>query len=170
MNAPDPSASSPSPLQALAGIIDSLGCRSVLLCSHSPLDGLDGLCAELNCALTVALTDQAAMPSIPQQRFDLAIVADYLEHHPQAQGEILVSRLRNLHSNHIAVFQQDSAPGKWPESAFYALALKHQHTFEHTDSNPLALYTYDIESYNHRRTWNNARFWANPENFGRYWW
>ncbi|MFK7730636.1 MAG: DUF6231 family protein [Pseudomonadales bacterium] len=170
MSAAAPSKSELSPLQSLANIIHSLECRTVLLCSHSQLEGLGSLCAEMNCDLSVVLADQDQMPVIPMQRFDLVVVADYLEHHSQSEGATVIARLRNLHSNHIAVFQQDRAQGIWPESAFFALALKHQHRFEYADSNALHLYTYDIESYNHKRTWNNARFWANPENFGRYWW
>ncbi len=170
MSSADSPISELSPLQSLANIIHSLDCRSVLLCSHSPLEGLDNLCAEMNCDLSVVLASQNHTPDIPMQRFDLAVVADYLEHHSQVEATTLISRLRNLHSNHIAVFQQEGAQENWPESAFYALALKHQHRFERADSKPLQLYTYDIESYNHKRTWNNARFWANPENFGRYWW
>lgn len=170
MSVADSSSSALSPLQSLADIIHSLGCRTVLLCSHSRLEGLDSLCFEMNCELSEVLADQDHMPDIPMQRFDLVVVADYLEHHSQAQGATLIARLRNLHSNHIAVFQQESTQEVWSESAFYALALKHQHRFEHADSKPLQLYTYDIESYNHKRTWNNARYWANPQNFGRYWW
>ena len=28
----------------------------------------------------------------------------------------------------------------------------------------------DLDNYNFERSWNNSRFWANPENWGKYWW
>lgn len=31
-------------------------------------------------------------------------------------------------------------------------------------------YHYDISRYNFKRSWNNPKFWANPENFNRYRW
>jgi hypothetical protein len=34
----------------------------------------------------------------------------------------------------------------------------------------LNCFAYQIENYIKKRDWNNARYWANPENFGKYWW
>ena len=34
----------------------------------------------------------------------------------------------------------------------------------------LTLYTYDLYEYKQVPDWLNAKFWANPENFGKYWW
>ena len=32
------------------------------------------------------------------------------------------------------------------------------------------IFTYNLESYNKKRNWNNADGWANPENFDKYRW
>ena len=32
------------------------------------------------------------------------------------------------------------------------------------------LHTYQLAHYNFSRRWNNAKYWANPENFDRYRW
>jgi len=34
----------------------------------------------------------------------------------------------------------------------------------------LTLFTYDLREYKQVPDWLNAKFWANPENFGKYWW
>ena len=39
-----------------------------------------------------------------------------------------------------------------------------------TKSGDYQAFIYDIGRYNRRRSWNNAKFWANPENFNRYRW
>jgi hypothetical protein len=38
------------------------------------------------------------------------------------------------------------------------------------DEQVLTLFTYDLLDYKQVPDWLNARFWANPENFGKYWW
>ena len=34
----------------------------------------------------------------------------------------------------------------------------------------LHLFTYDLLDYKQVPDWLNAKFWANPQNFGKYWW
>jgi hypothetical protein len=38
------------------------------------------------------------------------------------------------------------------------------------DQQVLSLFTYDLREYKQVPDWLNAKFWANPENFGKYWW
>ena len=38
------------------------------------------------------------------------------------------------------------------------------------DEQTLSLFTYDLREYKQVPDWLNAKFWANPENFGKYWW
>jgi len=168
-----------SPLQSLAGIIEGLQAKSVLLCSRGPSGDIQAVCNELHCTLDTLSADAADTPQPPQPRYDLAIVADCLEHLDHAQGERLLGRLRNQHSNHIVVvYRPDklssakpaATSAGWLPQHFFAFAMRHHESFENDEKGCLQLYTYEIESYTLKRDWNNARFWANPENFGRYWW
>ena len=34
----------------------------------------------------------------------------------------------------------------------------------------LTLFTYDLREYKQVPDWLNAKLWANPERFGKYWW
>ena len=53
--------------------------------------------------------------------------------------------------------------------ASLALALQAGERFQR-DEQVLTLFTYDLLDYKQVPDWLNARFWANPENFGKYWW
>ena len=52
---------------------------------------------------------------------------------------------------------------------FYSLALQASERFAR-DEQVLTLFTYDLLDYKQVPDWLNSRFWANPENFGKYWW
>ncbi len=130
------------------------------------------LCEQLGCELCdTRLSTDLEPTKLPAQRFDLAVVANTLEHCDRSAGEKLLGQLRNLHANHLVIVYQRRPNSEWQAAHFYALGLHLKQTFENNEAGePLELYTYDIESYNHKREWNTARFWANPENFGKYWW
>ena len=57
----------------------------------------------------------------------------------------------------------------WQENDFFALALQASECFQR-DKQTLSLFTYDLLDYKQVPDWLNAKFWANPENFGKYWW
>jgi hypothetical protein len=102
------------------------------------------------------------------QRFDLALVVDCLEHLPKRDGLNLLGGIRNLNASRIAVLADLSASG-WQETDFYSLALQASERFQRDDQ-VLTLFTYDLLDYKQVPDWLNSRFWANPENFGKYWW
>ena len=59
-------------------------------------------------------------------------------------------------------------PG-WSFTDFIGLGFRRQAELGYEDS-PLTLYTYNIDSYNHKRAWNNPDNWANPEMWDKAWW
>ncbi|MCY1517439.1 hypothetical protein D9M68_521200 [compost metagenome] len=63
----------------------------------------------------------------------------------------------------------DLAASEWTETDFFALALQASERFRR-DEQTLTLFTYDLHEYKQVPDWLNAKFWANPENFGKYWW
>ncbi len=128
----------------------------------------------LFCSITeeAALTQQANIDYChPQyladinQRYDLAIVANCLEHLDNKAGVELLGRLRNLISPHIWLLIQNK---HWQANDLLGLGFRLQHSF--TGDTNLQSYTYNLSSYNFKRQWNNSSRWANPENWGKYWW
>ena len=102
------------------------------------------------------------------QRYDLALLVDCLEHLPKRDGLNLLGGIRNLNASRIAVLSDLAASG-WQETDFYSLALQASERFQRDDQ-VLTLFTYDLLDYKQVPDWLNSRFWANPENFGKYWW
>jgi len=117
----------------------------------------------------VFCADPGPLPqALAAQRFDLALVVDCLEYLPKPQGLTLLGGIRNLNASRIAVLVDLGACG-WKETDFFSLALQAGERFQR-DEQMLTLFTYDLLDYKQVPDWLNARFWANPENFGKYWW
>ncbi|NVZ79358.1 hypothetical protein HX859_31140, partial [Pseudomonas gingeri] len=115
------------------------------------------------------LAEPGALPAdLAARRFDLALVVDCLEHLPKRAGRELLGGIRNLNASRIAVLVDMPASG-WQDSDFFALALQSSERFQR-DQQVLTLFTYDLREYKQVPDWLNAKFWANPENFGKYWW
>lgn len=102
------------------------------------------------------------------RRYDLALVADCLEHLPKRDGMQLLGGIRNLNASRIAVLVDLSACD-WQATDFFSLALQISARFEREEQT-LTLFTYDLLVYKQVPDWLNAKFWANPQMFGKYWW
>ncbi|MFC4259784.1 DUF6231 family protein [Marinobacter lacisalsi] len=97
---------------------------------------------------------------------DLAIVTDTLEHLPVETGRVLLGQLRNLGNHQIAVLVSNNSD--WAFNDFIALGFVRQASNEADGGH--TLYTYNIDTYNHKRTWNNPKYWANPEMWDKARW
>jgi len=157
-----------TPQQALAALLDRYAPPRLLLVGAADFPAL----AAFRQAHPDTIVAQAAPGTLPTevagQRFDLAVVVDCLEHMPKRTGQELLGGIRNLNASRIAVLVDLAASG-WQEIDFYALALQASERFQRDDQ-VLTLFTYDLREYKQVPDWLNARFWANPENFGKYWW
>ncbi len=81
--------------------------------------------------------------------------------------EVMLGSLRNQLNAQICVFV--SRQSEWQFQDFIALGFKRLLECRH-ENDELICYSYAIATYNHIRSWNNAKFWANPEMFGKHWW
>lgn len=174
MTAPDhhPLSLASSAIHALAGLLDERRPASVLVLSLNPLPAVAQWCAAHGASLTSLATLDPGTALTGLGRFDLVVVADQLEYMSAAQGTILLGTLRNLHSSSLAVLYQPAlAPEalRWPPNAFLALGLHRAAEFQQAERH-MTLYRYELDSYNFHRTWNTPEHWANPQNWGRYWW
>lgn len=157
-----------TPQQALAALLDRYAPQHLLLVGASRLPAVEAfLQAHPDCRV-----DSCAAGPLPAelaaQRYDLALLADCLEHLDRRSALQLVGGIRNLNSNRVAVLVDLQAAGT-SETDFYALAMQASERFQR-DEQTLTLFTYDLREYKQVPDWLNARFWANPENFGKYWW
>lgn len=160
--------SSQSPQQTLAALLEQYCPTRLLHVGRSDLPAVGAFSrshpnSEINRAETAPLPDDLA-----NRRYDLALVADCLEHLPKRDGLRLLGGIRNLNASRIAVLV-DLQACDWQATDFYALALQVSARFER-DEQTLTLFTYDLLDYKQVPDWLNAKYWANPQMFGKYWW
>ncbi|MGP0014202.1 MULTISPECIES: DUF6231 family protein [Pseudomonas] len=162
------SLSARTPQQALAALLDRYAPQNLLLVGAGSFPALEAFQAA-HPETQVAFAEPGPLPAeLAARRFDLALVVDCLEHLPKRDGRQLLGGIRNLNASRIAVLVDMLASG-WQDSDFFALALQNSERFTR-DEQVLTLFTYDLKEYKQVPDWLNAKFWANPENFGKYWW
>ena len=157
-----------TPQQALAALLDLHQPKRLLSVGTSQFPALEAF-KTAHPDVHVSVAAPGPLPAeLATQRFDLALVVDCLEHLPKPQGLTLLGGIRNLNASRIAVLV-DLGACDWKETDFFSLALQAGERFQR-DEQVLTLFTYDLLDYKQVPDWLNARFWANPENFGKYWW
>ncbi len=160
--------SSRTPQQALAALLDLHAPKRLLLLGASQFGALDAF-KEAHPDTVVSFAEPGPLPeTLAAQRFELALVVDCLEHLSKPAGLTLLGGIRNLNASRIAVLV-DLGACDWKDTDFFSLALQASERFQRDDQ-VLTLFTYDLLDYKQVPDWLNARFWANPENFGKYWW
>ncbi|WAJ38903.1 DUF6231 family protein [Pseudomonas sp. GOM7] len=160
--------SSRTPQQALAALLDRYAPQTLLLVGASSLPAVSAFqAAHPGCRIDIAPAAPLAT-ELSGKRFDLALLVDCLEHLPKRQGLELLAGIRNLNASRVAALV-DLADCDWQETDFFALAMQASEQFKR-EGQMLHLFTYDLLDYKQVPDWLNAKFWANPENFGKYWW
>ncbi|UVL55226.1 DUF6231 family protein [Pseudomonas sp. B21-035] len=156
-----------TPQQALAALLDRYAPQRLLLIGER-FPALEAF-AQAHPQAQIAVASPGELPAeLAAQRFDLALLVDCLEHLSKRDGLQLLGGIRNLNASRVAVLADLSACD-WQETDFFALALQASEKFQR-DAQVLNLFTYDLREYKQVPDWLNAKFWANPENFGKYWW
>ncbi|MFL1513689.1 MULTISPECIES: DUF6231 family protein [Pseudomonas] len=160
--------SSRTPQQALAALLDLYAPARLLLIGASEFPAVAAFKLAHPDSCVAHAAPGPLPPELAARRFDLALVVDCLEHLPKRDGLNLLGGIRNLNASRIAVLA-DLPASQWQETDFFSLALQASERFQRDDQ-VLTLFTYDLLDYKQVPDWLNARFWANPENFGKYWW
>jgi len=134
-----------------------------------------------NCQLQT-INDASLLATIAT-RFDICLIAPDFINQSKQSGIELLAGIRNRLCHHIYLFiplkennlrESHLEKNDWQESDLFSLGLKRLAQFKPQTPNSnepvLNCFAYQIESYIKKRDWNNARFWANPERFGKHWW
>ena len=162
-----------TPNATLLSILQHYQPARLLCVSQTRVPAVEAFCAD-HPDTQLITSDQTPLPvELANQRYDLAIIADLLEHIPQRNGVELLAGLRNLSASRLAVLVDLTQSAHWQENDFFALALQRHASFAQagsTDERTLALYTYDLADYKQVPDWLNNKYWANPEMFDKYWW
>ncbi|MEN5236756.1 MULTISPECIES: DUF6231 family protein [Pseudomonas] len=156
-----------TPQQALAALLERFTPHKLLLVG-TRFPALDAFAAEHPDTLIEVASPGPLPAGLAAQRFDLALLVDCLEHLPKRSGLELLGGIRNLNASRVAVLADLGACG-WHDTDFFSLALSASEKFQR-DEQVLSLFTYDLHDYKQVPDWLNAKFWANPQNFGKYWW
>ncbi|WP_148862318.1 DUF6231 family protein [Marinobacter fonticola] len=95
---------------------------------------------------------------------DLALVTGLLGTLSHEDARQFLGWLRNAGARRVAV---SVAPeDDWSFNEMIGLAFRRYSSLD----DGTVVYAYDIETYNRPRDWNNSKYWANPENWGKYRW
>lgn len=100
---------------------------------------------------------------------EAVVIADCFTDYSKQDMVQLLAGYRNALVAAILVFVGLEQLNEWQSADFYGLGFKKIAAFPHPE-HPLQAFEYNLRSYNHKRLWNTPEYWANPENFGKYWW
>lgn len=104
---------------------------------------------------------------VPALASGLALLSAPIDQLTPEDSIQLIGTLRNLGTRHIVVAIGEGSLLSFQD--FIALGFR-RHVVDETDNGALTLYTYNLDTYNHKRAWNNPQYWANPEMWGKAWW
>lgn len=114
----------------------------------------------------VTLTHREALAAARQQgRADLAVACLEPGMEPLIARQ-LIAALRDLLARQMLVFVPENL---LEDTALLGLALTRQARFE-VDGREWQAWSYDIRTYKAVPDWLNPKFWANPENWGKFRW
>jgi hypothetical protein len=74
--------------------------------------------------------------------------------------------IKNLLSQKIVMFT-DFKDDKKIDETMLRLGLQNE---LRDKTNKLKCFSYNLKTYNNKRSWNNSKGWANPENFNKFRW
>lgn len=158
----------PTPQQDLQAILADTGPRSVVYAGDSLRALLEPWQTGNPDRELMALPETQPHHAFPLPRvFDLGLVAGALEPLSPAEGRLLLGQLRNMGAQQLAVVTVNAAGLSFND--FIALGFVRQQQYPGSEGGQ-SLYTYDIASYNRKRSWNNPQYWANPEMWDKSRW
>lgn len=152
---------------ALRSLLGEQQTRSVLLIGSLPeVDWPSALAADSTPEF-VALPPERAH-TLPQYGLqDLVAIGNTLEVLPRRDAEIMLAGLRDLYARRVLLRLAANAIWRHQDVMAFGFTRLAQLT---SDGNAVTYYGFDVGTYKTTPDWLNAKYWANPELFGRYRW
>jgi hypothetical protein len=100
------------------------------------------------------------------ERADLAVVL--LAPADRDHASALIAALRDLYARRVLLFLPPAA-FEWKQETLIGLGLSQLANYD-SDGEAWQAWSFDIRTYKSVPDWLNPRFWANPENWGKYRW
>jgi hypothetical protein len=158
-----------APVQGvLAGIIEATQPDSILCCGKYACSAAriwQRLHSQTRLHTLDAASPGSAMPL--DTVYDLALISDTLEFMPHDEAMLFLGQLRNYGTHRIAVALSENPD--WAFTDFIGLGFQ-KYARVQVHDRPLTVYTYNLDTYNHARAWNNPADWANPEMWDKARW
>jgi hypothetical protein len=152
----------------LTTLLEVICPRSLLVIDPNP-EALPASGMPSECQVTCLQENVLAGLNEIAMRFDLAVVANTLEHLDRKTGGILLSRLRDLHARRFVVLVPlgncwENLQSYWQTADLLGYGMTIMARYRVADK-PLQLYHYAIESYKTTPEWFNSHHWAHPEHW-----
>ena len=118
---------------------------------------------------------ELSLADIPELRetetqYDASFVLDNSSNFVLQQHQTILGDLKNRLSSQVLYISENSIDeGDENFRQLIALGFTRESALI-LENNTFTCFGYNIETYNHKRSWNNSKFWANPENFDKYRW
>ena len=142
------------PDQFLAELIRSEDTKSVLILSSGNLSKLIEKLEESLNRLTVIPTGDVNL----QETFDMCIVLEDIQ-----VSKTQLGLIKNSVAQKILVIRESVNDESHQSFLELGFAYDPEISFK-------KIYSYNLQTYNKKRGWNNADGWANPENFEKFRW
>lgn len=134
----------------------------------------DYLAAEPACDVLEVLDVKQFETQGDSARFDLGVVCGVLEHLDTRTAGALIARLRDQHCQRLlltvpigAHWQEHRSVWQQTDLLAYGFTLL---STEQREGKRVDVYGFDLATYKITPDWLNARYWAHPELFDKYWW
>ncbi|MFL2716540.1 MAG: DUF6231 family protein [Gammaproteobacteria bacterium] len=108
------------------------------------------------------IEEVSILPSISKmvdKHSDIFVVMDDIE-----ISEVHIGTIKNLISTKIIIFTKSI---NMTDDVMFKMGLQKELSGK---ENSYRCYSYNLDTYNNKRSWNNPDGWANPENFNKFRW
>lgn len=169
-----------NPDQHLLSLLLACQPASLFVVSEALMPSIAAYAEQSGCLVTQVQPSTSGFSAesvLSQRPAEMAIVAGISNSLPKTKALAVVGSIRNVIATKIAAYeQQESEAGADSSlscSDWYSLGFKKLATFPPiSDNESWAGYQhafgYDLNNYNHKRDWNNSKYWANPEMWDKY--
>ena len=116
------------------------------------------------------IDDLAHIHDAPPHPFDHSVVVLTASHFDKTRWLAKLGLIKNVFSTKVTVLCRSTTDNtEEVRDALRSLGFV-EHSAIDVGEYRFNAFSYDLNTYNRKREWNNPRYWANPENFHKHRW